>query len=73
MACVRAPIHIMVSMITVAIIEDNRLVREGICALLNQLPDIEVAAAAASGDAAELRAVAPHVVLLDLGLRDGDT
>lgn len=59
--------------ISIALIEDNRLVREGICALLNQLPDLDVVAAAASGDAAVLRAVTPHVVLLDLGLRNGDS
>ena len=31
-------------MISVALIEDNRLVREGIAALLNQLPDLRVVA-----------------------------
>jgi DNA-binding NarL/FixJ family response regulator len=59
--------------ISIALIEDNRLVREGICGLLNEHPDLEVVAAAASGDAAVLRAVTPHVVLLDLGLRNGDS
>lgn len=60
-------------MISVALIEDNRLVREGITALLNGLPDLRVVAAAASGDAAVLKTVTPHVVLLDLGLRNGDS
>jgi DNA-binding NarL/FixJ family response regulator len=61
------------SVISVALIDDNRLVREGIAALLNQLPDLEVVAGGASGDTALLRGVNPRVVLLDLGLRDGDS
>jgi len=60
-------------MISVALIEDNRLVREGIVALLNQLPDLKVVAHASGGDAAMLRDSTPQVVLLDLGLRDGDS
>jgi DNA-binding NarL/FixJ family response regulator len=60
-------------MISVALIEDNRLVREGIAALLNQLPDLEVVAGGSSVDTALLRQVNPHVVLLDLGLRNGDS
>jgi len=59
--------------ISVVLIEDNRLVREGIIALLNRLSDINVVAAAASADADVLRSVTPHVVLLDLGLRSGDS
>ena len=59
--------------ISVALIEDNRLVREGISALLNQLPDLKVVAGGSSGDTAMLRLVNPHVVLLDLGLRNGDS
>ena len=61
------------SVISVALIEDNRLVREGITALLNQLPDFDVVAAGSSADTALLRDVTPHVVLLDLGLRNGDS
>ncbi len=60
-------------MISVALIEDNRLVREGIVALLNQLPDVKVIAAGASGETALLKDLAPQVVLLDLGLRNGDS
>lgn len=59
--------------ISVALIEDNRLVREGITALLNQLPDLKVVAGASSGDTVLLRNVNPQVVLLDLGLRNGDS
>ena len=60
-------------MISVALIEDNRLVREGIAALLNQHPDLRVVAGNSNGDTAVLRKVNPQVVLLDLGLRNGDS
>lgn len=55
-------------MISVALIEDNRLVREGITALLNGLPDLKVVAGASGEDTSVLRETKPHVVLLDLGL-----
>jgi DNA-binding NarL/FixJ family response regulator len=57
----------------VALIEDNRLVREGITALLNQHPDLEVVAEGSNGGTLTVGAVNPHVVLLDLGLRNGDS
>ena len=60
-------------MILVALIEDNRLVREGIAALLNRTEDIRVVAGGASGDLDALKRARPHVLLLDLGLRNGDS
>jgi DNA-binding NarL/FixJ family response regulator len=60
-------------MISVALIEDNRLVREGIAALLNQLPDVRVVAAGSDADMLLASQVSPQVVLLDLGLRNGDS
>ncbi len=60
-------------MISVALIEDNRLVREGIAVLLNQLPDLRVVGGASGGDTSLLKQVNPQVVLLDLGLRNGDS
>ena len=60
-------------MISVALIEDNRLVREGITALLSQLPDLKVVAGASSADTALFREAKPQVVLLDLGLQNGDS
>lgn len=60
-------------MISVALIEDNRLVRQGISALLSQSPDLEVVVAAGSGNASRLRDANPQVVLLDLGLRSVDS
>ncbi len=59
--------------IAIAVIEDNRLVRDGITALLNQVPGLSVVAGAASGDLSLLEKVNPQVVLLDLGLRNGDS
>ena len=60
-------------MISVALIEDNRLVREGIAALLNQTTDFEVVAAGSSGDPALLKNAKPQVILLDVGLWDDDS
>lgn len=60
-------------MISVALIEDNRLVREGITALLNQTADFKVVAAGPSGDPALLRDANPQVILLDVGLWDDDS
>jgi len=68
--CMREPAG---GVISVALIEDNRLVRQGLSTLLNGLPDFEVVAEWASGDTSLLRDVTPDVVLLDLGLRNGDS
>ena len=57
-------------MITVAIIEDNRLVREGMADMLNELPDVKVVLAATSLEAEMLKEKNPRVVLLDVGLQD---
>ena len=57
-------------MITVAIIEDNRLVREGMTDMLNELPDVKVVFAATSIESATLKRAKPRVVLLDVGLQE---
>jgi two-component system nitrate/nitrite response regulator NarL len=57
-------------MITIGIIEDNRLVREGLTALLSELPDVEVVLAATSLETRGLADASPRVVLLDCGLSD---
>ena len=59
--------------ITIVLIDDNRLVREGISSLLSQVPGLKVVAASSVGDMSVLRQVKPQVVLLDLGLRNGDS
>lgn len=56
--------------ITVAIIEDNRLVREGMTDMLNELPDVKVVLAATSLEVSMLKETNPRVVLLDVGLQD---
>jgi two-component system NarL family response regulator len=58
------------SKIRVLLIEDNRLLREGITAMLNDQPDIRAVSATGNGDALEkAKRIKPQVVLLDLGLR----
>lgn len=58
--------------IKVAVVDDHRIVRDGIKAILAGNPDIELIFEAASG--AELKAIAdnvkPNLVLLDIGLPD---
>jgi len=60
-------------LITVALIEDNRLVREALTALLNQSPDIRAVAEPPNGHDRILLNLRPDVVLLDLGLENGDS
>ena len=56
--------------IKVLLIEDNRLLREGITAMLNEQPDIKAVSSTGNGDAFEkAKKIKPNVVLLDLGLR----
>lgn len=58
------------SKIRVLLIEDNRLLREGITAMLNDQPDIRAVSSTGNGDAIEkAKKIKPQVVLLDLGLR----
>jgi DNA-binding NarL/FixJ family response regulator len=58
--------------IRVLLIEDNRLLRDGATAILNKQPDIKaVSVSGTNGDAmAKARTLKPHVVLLDIGLRN---
>jgi len=61
-----------IASITVAIIDDNRLVREALTGMLLALGDLHVVASAVA-DSAFLQDASPHVVLLDAGLRDQDS
>jgi two-component system, NarL family, nitrate/nitrite response regulator NarL len=65
----------MAKRILVLVIEDNRLVREGLAALLNAQPDFKVIAAAEGGNAGllQVREVKPHVVLVDATLGSHDS
>lgn len=57
--------------IPILVIEDNRLLRDGISAMLDEQPDIRVVGALGNSDRtiATIRATRPAVILLDLGLR----
>ena len=57
--------------ISILLIEDNRLLREGISALLKKQPDMNVVTAVGNGEniLAIIQKQKPNMVLLDLGLR----
>lgn len=58
--------------ITVVVIDDNRVLREALAAMLGGLADIH-AVASADADFTLIAAAKPHVLLLDVGLRDEDS
>jgi DNA-binding NarL/FixJ family response regulator len=59
------------SKIRVLLIEDNRLLREGITKMLNAEVDMKVIASSGNGDTLEkAKILSPDVVLLDLGLKN---
>jgi len=66
----------MMKKIQILLIEDNRLLREGIAAMLNAHGDFEVVARSEDGDSLrQLKSlgIPPDVVLLDLGLEKVDS
>ena len=58
--------------IVVAVIDDNRLVREALAAMLNRLPDVR-ATAHTDTKTAMAASPSPGVLLLDVGLSDDET
>ena len=60
------------STIRVLLVEDNRLLRDGATEILNEQADIKaISVGGSNGDAlAKARVFKPHVVLLDIGLRN---
>lgn len=60
-------------MIEIAIIEDNRFVRDGLTLKLNEQADFRVSYSAANGGMEALRDAAPQVLLLDVGLEEDDS
>jgi two-component system, NarL family, nitrate/nitrite response regulator NarL len=60
-------------MIKVAIVEDNRLVRDGLTVRLNEQTDCTVSYSAANGSIEGLRDTACQVLLLDVGLEGEDS
>jgi DNA-binding NarL/FixJ family response regulator len=61
--------------ISLLLIEDNRLLREGIAAVLNEQPDLAVVATASGGEAVLplVRDTKPQLVLLDSALGEDDS
>src|SRR5882762_8915649 len=61
--------------IRVLVVEDNRLMRDGLARLLSAYADVDIVASAESANAAAqlLRDAKPQVVLLDAGLANGDS
>src|ERR1700752_3386986 len=59
--------------IRVLIVEDNRLMRDGLARLLGAYPDVEIVASAENANTATplLRDAKPQVVLLDAALANG--
>lgn len=56
--------------IHILLIEDNRLLRDGLAAMLKEQPDFKVVASPGNSDAAtKAKKLKPAVILLDLGLR----
>ncbi len=58
--------------IRLLLIEDNRLLRDGIIAMLKNQRDIEIVLAYAGGDDSKIKSqkLKPNLILLDLGLRN---
>jgi two-component system nitrate/nitrite response regulator NarL len=65
----------MAKTILVLVIEDNRLLRDGLVAVLDAQPDFKVVAAAEGANAGllQLRETKPHVVLVDATLGNHDS
>ena len=65
----------MATEILVLVIEDNRLLRDGLAALLEAQPDFKVVAAADGANVGllQLRETKPHVVLVDATLGNHDS
>jgi two-component system, NarL family, response regulator DegU len=58
--------------ILLLVIEDNRLLREGISAMIKEQPDMKVSAAIGTGEniLEKINTLKPNIALLDLGLRN---
>lgn len=65
----------MTKTISLVLIDDNRLLREGLAGLIREQPDFRILAASADIDEAlqKVRDAKPRVVLLDFGLESHDS
>lgn len=64
--------RVSMSKIRILIIEDNRVLRDGLTVMLNGQPEMHVVATIGSGNNVLLKAseTKPHVILLDVGLKN---
>lgn len=71
----RSAVTAPVKPIALVLIDDNRLLREGIIAMVHSQPGLKVLAASADADEAlqKVRDARPDVVLVDFGLEDHDS
>jgi len=58
--------------VRVLLIDDHKMMREGLCSLLANVPDIEIVGEASDGRSALdlVRTLAPDVVVMDIGMAD---
>jgi len=58
----------------ILLVEDNRILRDGIKAIINDQPDLKIVAASERNHDTlmQARRLKPHVVLIDLGLKSGN-
>jgi DNA-binding NarL/FixJ family response regulator len=59
--------------IAIALIEDNQVVREALTVLLRRVPGLEIVHAGSSANLSHIERSQPRVVLLDVGLENGDS
>jgi two-component system, NarL family, nitrate/nitrite response regulator NarL len=59
--------------ISVGLIEDNRVLLQGLTALLGQVPHLTVVHAGSGADMSPVERLKPDVLLLDVGLENGDS
>lgn len=64
----------MTKSIRIYIVDDNRLLREGLASMLKEIPEFIVAGSAETGDEAlrQIKAMQPDVAIVDIGLPDKD-
>jgi DNA-binding NarL/FixJ family response regulator len=69
------PVEPLTDPISLVLIDDNRLLREGIAAVIRSQPEFQVLAASADATEAldKVRENKPDIVLLDFGLEDHDS
>jgi DNA-binding NarL/FixJ family response regulator len=67
----QTPTDLFMKVIRILLVEDNRILREGIAAMVNGVADMRIVSSSSGHEdtVGHVRKLKPHVVLLDLGLR----